>query len=126
MTLERYDVVEAVIEYRGKNIQGKRRPYVIVSNAIGVRNSNIVTVMPLTSVIKKHNLPVHGCIEAESSNGLRKFSMILGEQPQTICKEEVIRKIGNITDEKQRAEINKVCYNTFFYGESINWKEVLA
>ncbi len=52
--------------------------------------------------------------------------MILGEQPQTICKDEVIRKLGNVTDKKQRNCVNKVCFNTFFFGENINWEEVFA
>ena len=82
--------------------------------------------MPLTHIIKKQHLPVHGCLQAESENGLSSYSMILGEQPQTICKGEVIRKLGNVSDAKQRNNVNKVCFNTFFFGENINWKEVLA
>ena len=58
--------------------------------------------------------------------GLSKYSMILGEQPQTICKEEVIRKLGNVSDTTQRNNVNKVCFNTFFFGEEINWEEVFA
>lgn len=42
--------------------------------------------MPWTHIIKKKCLPVHGCLEAESETGLSMYSMILGEQPQTICK----------------------------------------
>jgi mRNA interferase MazF len=37
----------------------------------------------------------------------------------------VIRKIGNVKDKKQRNIINKICYNTFFFGENIDWNEVL-
>ena len=81
--------------------------------------------MPLTSA-KKKKLPVHECLEARSETGLAKYSMILGEQPQTICKEEIIRKLGNVTDRTQRNNVNKVCFNTFFFGENINWEEVLA
>jgi mRNA interferase MazF len=51
--------------------------------------------------------------------------MILGEQPQTIMKNEVIRKLGVVSDQKQKNNINKVCFNTFFFGEEINWGEVL-
>ena len=53
------------------------------------------------------------------------YSMILGEQPQTISKHEVIRKFGNVRNKNHRNLINKVCFNTFFYGEDINWEEVL-
>ena len=124
--MHRYDIIEAELDYGNGSIQRKRRPYVIVSNETGTKHSTIITIMPLTHVIKKTYMPVHECLEAHSDNGLLKYSMILGEQPQTICKEEVIRKIGTVTNKKQRNMINKVCFNTFFFGEDINWEEVLA
>lgn len=125
MELHRYDIIEAELNYGSGSIQKKRRPYIIVSNEKGTTNATIITVMPLTSA-KKKKLPVHSYLEANSETGLTRFSMILGEQPQTICKEEVIRKLGNVTDKTQRNNVNKVCFNTFFFGENINWEEVLA
>ncbi len=125
MELHRYDIIEAELYYGSGSIQRKRRPYIIVSNEKGTTNATIVTVMPLTSV-KKKKLPVHAYLEANSETGLARYSMILGEQPQTICKEEIIRKLGNVTDKMQRNNVNKVCFNTFFFGEDINWEEVLA
>lgn len=126
MEFHRYDIIEAELSYTNGHIQKKKRPYIIVSNEKGTTNASIITVMPLTHVIKKEHLPVHSCLQAESENGLSTYSMILGEQPQTICKEEVIRILGNVKNKKQRNVINKVCFNTFFYGENINWKEVFA
>ena len=127
MDLHRYDIIEAELKIDDSgSIQKKKRPSVIVSNETGTKHSTIITIMPLTHVIKKTYMPVHECLEAHSDNGLLKYSMILGEQPQTICKEEVIRKIGTVTNKKQRNMINKVCFNTFFFGEDINWEEVLA
>ena len=125
MELHRYDIIEAELDYGSGSIQKKRRPYIIVSNEKGTTNATIITIMPLTSANKK-NLPVHAYLEARSETGLTKYSMILGEQPQTIDKKEVIRKIGNVTDKSQRNSVNKVCFNTFFFGENINWDEVLA
>ena len=127
MELHRYDVIEAEIKYEGNgSIQKKKRPYVIVSNEFGTYHANIITIMPLSHVIKKLHLPVHGCIEAESENGLTRYSMIVGEQPQTICKEEVIRKLGTVTNQRHKNMVNRCCYNSFFYGEKINWEEVLV
>ena len=37
-----------------------------------------------------------------------------------------VSKLGNVTDKKQRNLINKVCFNTFFFGEKIDWEEVLV
>ena len=125
MELHRYDIVEAELDYGSGSIQKRRRPYIIVSNEKGTTNATIVTVMPLTSVRKK-KLPVHEGLEARSETGLTRYSIILGEQPQTICKEEIIRKLGNVTDKSQRNNVNKVCFNTFFFGENIDWEEVFA
>lgn len=126
MELHRYDIIEAELEYGKGSVQKKKRPYVIVSNESGTTNAQIITIMPLTHIIKKEYLPVHECLEAETDNGLSTYSMILGEQPHTICKDEVIRKFGTVVNQKQRNMINKVCFNTFFYGEDIKWEEIFA
>lgn len=127
MDLQRYDIVKANIKYEGSgSVQTKERPYVVVSNPIGTKHGTIITVMPLTSRIKKKNMPVHCCIEANNTNGLSLYSMVLGEQPVTISKDEVEEKLGSVTNQKEKNMINKICYNTFFFGEDINWKEVLA
>ena len=128
MDFHRYDIIEAELKIKDKSgsIQQKKRPYVIVSNELGTKNSTIITIMPLTHIIKKTYMPVHECLDVESDNGLEVYSMILGEQPQTIDKQEVIRKLGTVTNKNQKNMINKVCFNTFFFGEKINWKEVLA
>lgn len=126
MELHRYDIIKAELKYATGHLQKKERPYVIVSNEKGTTNADIITVMPLTHVVKKEHLPVHECLQAETENGLSTFSMILGEHPQTICKNEVKEKLGTISNKEQRNVVNKVCFNTFFYGEKINWKEVLS
>ncbi len=41
------------------------------------------------------------------------------------CIQEVMRKFGIVRNKTHRNLINKVCFNTFFYGEDINWEEVL-
>ena len=126
MELHRYDIIEAKLNYGSGSIQSKQRPYIVVSNEKGTTSAGIITVMPLTSVIKKRHLPVHSCLQAKTENGLATYSMILGEQPQTICKEEVIRKLGTVIDKQQRNRVNKVCWNTFFFGEDIDWEDVFA
>lgn len=127
MDLQRYDIIKANIKYEGTgSVQTKERPYVVVSNPIGTKHGTIITVMPLTSKIKKENMPVHGCIKANNVNGLSFYSMVLGEQPVTISKDEIKEKLGTITNQKEKNMINKICYNTFFFGENINWEEVLV
>lgn len=129
MDLHRYDVIEAEIKMTtpSGSVQKKKRPYVIVGNERGTTTAPTVIAMPLTHIIKRKNLPVHTCIEADSETGLTKYSMVLGEQPYTLDKKyEVIRKLGSVKKPEQRTMVNKVCWNTLFYGENINWEEVLA
>ncbi len=126
MELQRYDIVKIEPKYTSGSVQGKCRPYVVISNKKSLENSNIFTAMPLTHIIKKLYLPVHGCIEANSDNGLSVYSMMLGEQPQTFDKEEIIERLGNVSNPQQRNMVNKVVYNSFFFGENIDWKEVFA
>lgn len=128
-SLHRYDVVEAEITLQlpTGHRQKKKRPYVIVGNELGTTTAPTIIAMPLTHIIKRKNMPVHGCIEAKSETGLSLYSMVLGEQPCTLDKEkEVLRKLGTIEDKEERKIVNKVCFNTMFYGEDINWEEVLA
>ena len=126
MDLQRYDIIEAELKYSSGSVQSERRPYIIVGNAAGTNHSDVVIIMPLTHIIKKTGLPTHECIDAETSTGLKTYSMILGEQPQTIAKCEVIEKLGSVSNQVHKNLVNRVCWNTFFYGEKINWKEVLA
>lgn len=128
MDLHRYDIVEAEIKMAtpSGSVQKKKRPYVIVGNEMGTKTAPTVIAMPLTHIIKRKNLPVHGCIEADGETGLAWYSMVLGEQPYTLDKKyDVIRKLGSVVNKTQKNIINKVCWNTLFYGENIDWEEVL-
>lgn len=126
MDLHRFDIIEAELktEY-GSAIQNKKRPYIIVGNEIGTVRSGVVVIMPLTHIVKRANLPTHEFIDAESETGLSTYSMILGEIPQTIDKSSVIRKLGTVKNESQRNNVNKVCFNTFFFGENLKVEDIL-
>lgn len=124
----RYDIIEAEIKMTtpSGSVQKKKRPYVIVGNEKGTTTAPTVIAMPLTHIIKRTNLPVHGCISANSDTGLSLYSMVLGEQPYTLDKCEIKRKLGTVVDKEQRNIVNKICWNTMFFGENIDWEEVLA
>lgn len=127
MDLQRYDVIKAKIKYQGEgSVQTKERPYVIISNPIGTKHASIITVMPLTTKLKKLNMPVHGCINADDDNGLTEYSMVLGEQIVTISKDEVIERLGNVTDVNERKMIDKACFNGLFFGTEYKLEEVRA
>lgn len=125
LQLQRYDIIKAQIKYEGKgSVQVHERPYVIVSNPIGTKHATIITVMPLTSKIKKINLPVHGCIDASNENGLTSYSMALGEQLITISKDEVKEKLGSVTTKEEKKLIDRTCFNGLFYGTEYRLEEV--
>lgn len=125
LQLQRYDIIKAQIKYEGKgSVQVHERPYVIVSNPIGTKHATIITVMPLTSKIKKTNMPVHGCINANDENGLSSYSMALGEQLITISKDEVKEKLGSVTTKEEKKLIDRTCFNGLFYGTEYRLEEV--
>ena len=126
MDLQRYDVIKAKIKYEGGSVQAKERPYVIVSNPIGTKCATIITVMPLTSKIKKMNMPVHCCISADKDNGLTEYSMVLGEQIITISKDEVIERLGSVTNQNEKRMIDKACFNGLFFGTEYRLEEARA
>lgn len=95
----------------------------IVSNPIGTKHATIITVMPLTSKIKKTNMPVHGCLEANGENGLQLYSMVMGEQIITISKTEVMEKLGTIICKEDRRMIDQTCFNGLFFGTGYRLEE---
>lgn len=84
----------------GSYKQSGIRPAVIVSNNRNNRNSPVVTVVPLTArTWKKKYLPTHVQIPMKKGFGLDKPSMVLAEQVETLDKDKLREKIGEISDE---------------------------
>lgn len=82
------------------SVQKGKRPAVIVQNDVGNRFSPTSIVTPLTSEIKKLNMPCHELLRATKWNGLREDSMILGEQVQVIDKSNILSKIGSLNQKE--------------------------
>ena len=72
--------------------QGEIRPVVVVQNNIGNKFSPTVTIVPLTSRIKKM-LPTHVEI---SDSCLTALSIALVEQIRTIDKSRLIKHMGKL------------------------------
>ena len=126
MDLQRYDIIKANIKYEGGSVQTNERPQVIISNPIGTKHASIITVMPLTTKLKKLNMPVHSCINADDDNGLTEYSMVLGEQIITISKDEVIERLGSVTNQNEKRMIDKACFNGLFFGTGYRLEEARA
>ena len=78
----------------GGSIQCGYRPAIIIQNDMGNATSPNVIVVPLTAK-SKHWLPTH--VDIGIDTGLSRKSIALCEQIQTISKENLIRKISEIT-----------------------------
>lgn len=83
----------------GTSIQEGCRPAFILSNDIGNLHSDILTVVPLTSRIKKAYLPTHALVSSCDCPNLEP-SMVLGEQVTTISKAALKNYVGRVTESK--------------------------
>lgn len=89
-------------EYKGST-QGGVRPAIVISNNLNNKYSPTVTVVPLTSNLKKRNLPTH--VFVSKNCGINKNSLALAEQVTNIdksclleyvaeCPETIMRKLS--------------------------------
>ncbi len=84
--------------------QGGSRPVLVIQNDVGNKFSTTVIVAPITSRIKKKELPTHVRLPAEA--GLPENSMVLLEQVRTIDKCRVEQYISRI-DESTMSQVDK-------------------
>ncbi len=91
---KRMEIYMTDMPHIGGSIQCGYRPAVVVQNNAGNESSSTVIVVPLTSR-QKHWMPTH--VDIDTDTGIRKKSIALCEQIQTIPKSMLVRKIGEIT-----------------------------
>lgn len=113
MDIRRYDIVMADLGETVGSEQGGKRPCVIVQNDQGNIYSTTVIIMPMSSKIKNYFQKTHTLIKSSVNTGLRTDSIILGEQMRVISSQRIIKKIGAVTDENEKAEIRRVYLANF-------------
>lgn len=64
------------------------RPAVIFQNNVGNAYSPNVIVLPLTSSLKRMDMPTHVVVKAEDT-GLRRDSMVICENPVSVSKDKL-------------------------------------
>lgn len=79
------------------NEQRGWRPGVVFQNDIGNINSPNIIALPLTSSLKKINMPTHVLLYS-TSTGLVKDSIVLCENPQRMSKSNIGRYITTLTE----------------------------
>lgn len=87
--------------HEGVSVQDGYRPILIVSNDTANSHSDTLTVVPLTSKMKKQHLPTHVMLRTTECDFLQNRSMVLAEQITTIGKNQLRNYVGRVIDEQK-------------------------
>lgn len=108
--IKRGDIFYYDFGNRDGSIQSGKRPVLVVQADSFNANAPTVVVAALTSVIKKQYLPSH--IVLGDRCGLKKPSMVMLEQVQTVNKSELTEYVGTVDDDKMLRRINSAMKKT--------------
>lgn len=97
-------------EHPGTNVQNGCRPAFIMSNDNANARSGTVTVVPLTSRMKKPYMPTHVLIPASEHIRLGR-SMLLAEQLTTVSKSALKNYVGSLDGQRIRQIENAVKFH---------------
>ncbi len=86
--------------------QGGTRPVLVLQNNDGNIYCPTLIIAPMTTKLKKQELPTHCCFE--KVRGLPEPSMVSLEQIKTIDKSRIKCYLGRLTKE-QMAEVDDAC-----------------
>ena len=89
---------------REGSVQSGERPVMVIQADNCKANAPTIIVAAVTAVMKKKYLPSH--IILGEDFGLKKPSMVLLEQIQTVNKDELTDYIGSVNDERLWKQIN--------------------
>lgn len=113
--LRRYDII--LVDFGNDTIGSEQhgiRPAMIIQNDTGNKHSGTTIVMPLTSNLNKNaNFPTHTLIKKGKGKGLTSDSIVLGECMRQISEMRIVKFLGRITDEKEKAEIRRIYLANF-------------
>ena len=121
MKIEMFDVIQIDLGRSFGSEQGGIRPAVIVQNNKGNKFSPTVLVIPMTSEIKKVNMPTHNIMHKTKFNGLDEDSMLLGEQTTVIDKKRILYKRGSLVTENEKRSVMEV-----FFANATGKKQVFG
>ena len=111
--VQRFEIWFAELgDHFGSSVQSGSRPVLVISNDVANRFSSTLTVIPLTTVQKKLNLPMHIQIaEADckmiNDHAYLRNSVALAEQVTTIGKNALLNKLGSLTSAAKQREVEQ-------------------
>lgn len=104
-------------DHYGTSVQSGNRPVLVISNDVANRNSPIITVIPLSSKLKKLELPVHIILTESDCEMLRdehlEDSILLVEQITTIDKVALSNRFCRVTSAQKKHEIESAVKKQF-------------
>lgn len=103
MRIRRGDIVIADLGQHETSIQSGIRPCVVVSNDMANKHSSIITVVPLTSKVrKKLYLPTHVFLNGYENDGLTSHSLALCEQITSLAFADIVEVVGKVSGRKMQ------------------------
>lgn len=111
--VQRFEIWFAELgDHYGSSVQSGSRPVLVISNDVANRYSSTLTVIPLTTVQKKLNLPTHILIaEADcqmiNDHAYLRNSVALAEQVTTIGKNALLNKLGSLISKAKQREVEQ-------------------
>ena len=101
MKIKRGGIIIADLGQHETSIQPGIRPCVVMSNDMANRHSPVITVVPLTSKIrKKQYLPTHVFLNSYKNTGLGCHSLALCEQITSVAFSDVLEVAGSVSERK--------------------------
>ena len=109
--MENYEIKKGDVYYASLNPivgseQDGERPVVVVQNNLANKYSPTIIVVPITTVLKRMELPTH--IPISKNRFLKKDSMILVEQIRAIDKKRLKAYLGHLKPEQMELVDNAI------------------
>lgn len=103
--MENYEIKKGDVYFASLNPiigseQDGERPVVVVQNNLANKHSPTIIVVPITTVLKRMELPTH--IPISKNRFLKKNSMILVEQIRAIDKKRLKAYLGHLKPEQMK------------------------
>lgn len=108
----RYEIWFADLgDHYGTSVQSGNRPVLVISNDVGNQYSRTVTVIPMTTKLKRMDMPTHIILTEEDCCMFRpqtlQDSVLLAEQITTIAKSALCGRLCRVTSKERKQEIEQ-------------------
>lgn len=101
MKIKRGDIIIVDLGQHETSVQSGIRPCVVISNNKANRHSPVITVVPLTSKIrKKQYLPTHVFLNGYRNAGMDRHGLALCEQITSVAYSDVLEVAGRVSKRK--------------------------